>query len=174
MIGTGTWLEALRIDPIDYLSSSENEALRFFTRRDLLGRSGGGIPSTNALWNMAGVLRLVVIRQQDGSWRYPNLVVCRERPFENYSCHETYRSFGFLVRNYGLCKDRQAVSKAADYLFSLETEEGDPRGIYGDQYPPSATSTTRHHWSLTAAPRQAETLPRAIRKPKEPMRSIEL
>jgi hypothetical protein len=41
------------------------------------------------------------------------------------------------VEKYGFNKNHEALRKAADFLFSFQTSEGDFRGIYGNQYSPN-------------------------------------
>lgn len=45
-----------------------------------------------------------------------------------------------LVEKYLLNKEHPAVQKAAEFLFSCQTDEGDFRGIYLDQYNPNYTA----------------------------------
>ena len=71
----------------------------------------------------------------DGSWRYPNLNASRSS-VQNYSLLETFRNLGILVEKYGLNKDHSSIKRAAEYLFSCQTDEGDFRGILGNQHMP--------------------------------------
>ena len=41
---------------------------------------------------------------------------------------------------YALDKEHPLVRSAADFLFSLQTDEGDFRGIYGNEYSPNYTA----------------------------------
>lgn len=59
---------------------------------------------------------------------------------ENYAQLETYRILGQLVENYGFSKKHPAIGKAAEFLFRFQTDEGDFRGIYGNQYTPIYTA----------------------------------
>ncbi|MCJ7817951.1 MAG: hypothetical protein MUP60_03795, partial [Candidatus Thorarchaeota archaeon] len=78
-------------------------------------------------------------QQEDGSWKYPKT---KEDPREisGYSQLETFRQLGILVEKYLLNKDHLSVRKAAEFLFSCQTDEGDFRGIYLDQYSPNYTA----------------------------------
>lgn len=49
---------------------------------------------------------------------------------------ETYRYTNILVNLYGLNREHPCIEKAVKYLFSCQTEEGDIRGIIGEQYAP--------------------------------------
>jgi len=56
------------------------------------------------------------------------------RSQENYDQLETFRQLGTLVDKFGYTRDHQAVERAAGFLFSFQTEQGDFQGIYGNQY----------------------------------------
>jgi hypothetical protein len=58
------------------------------------------------------------------------------RSQQNYNQLETYRILGVLVEEYGFTREHLAIQKAADFLFSFQTAEGDFRGIFGNQYTP--------------------------------------
>ena len=91
------------------------------------------------LWELPPVLKILKKQQDDGSWKYPKK---KEDPREisGYTQLETFRQLGILVEKYLLNKDHPAVQKAADFLFACQTEVGDFRGIYLDQYSPNYTA----------------------------------
>ena len=122
----------LRVDPLPTLLASGNQAIRYFARRDLLLENPGPVDTLWALPAAQGILRK---QQEDGSWRYPgrNRQIYTET---NYDLLETFRQLGILLDKYGLDLRHPAVEKAAGYLFSCQTEEGDIRGILGTQYMP--------------------------------------
>lgn len=126
----------LKHDPIPPLLQAGNAALTYFVRRDLLRDEPGPLES---LWQLPEPLRLVRKQQEDGSWKYPggNASV---RSQEDYNQIETYRNLGILVEMYGLTKQHPAISAAAGFLFSRQTDDGDFRGIYGNQYSPNYTA----------------------------------
>ncbi len=62
------WRAALRFDPLPRLLSSGDEALVYFTRRDLLGEDPGAVEQ---LWELPGMRRLLKKQQADGSWTRP-------------------------------------------------------------------------------------------------------
>jgi prenyltransferase beta subunit len=71
----------------------------------------------------------------DGSWNYPG------KPFNpsansNYNLLETYRSLRFLVEKYGFDARHPVIIKAAEFIFSCQTNTGDIRGILVSQYMP--------------------------------------
>ena len=128
------WLKALKYNPLNYLGASESKAIELFVKRDLCNEVS---KDARDLWTLPEVIKIVSKQQDDGSWKYPNARAQQERPFENYSYLETYRNFGVLVEKYGMDFEHHSTAMAVDYLFSLQTDEGDFRGIYGKQYSPN-------------------------------------
>jgi hypothetical protein len=45
------------------------------------------------------------------------------------------------VEFYGLNKKHAAIKKAAEYLFLFQTNEGEFRGMYGNQYSPNYSAS---------------------------------
>jgi len=130
------WCKKLKIDPIPTLLSTENIALLYFVKRDLLEENVGSIEE---LWELPEVQSNLNKQQVNGSWYYPGgKKDLRTR--ENYDQIETYRQLGFLIEKYGFNKQHQAIRNATDFLFSFQTVEGDFRGIYGNQYSPNYTA----------------------------------
>jgi hypothetical protein len=127
------WIQRLKFDPIPVLIKSENTALAYFAQRDL---SENFVESVETLWNLPSVLKMISKQQIDGSWKYHN-GESYVRSQQNYNQLETYRILGQLVELYGLTSEHSTIKKAADFLFSFQTEEGDFRGIYGTQYTPN-------------------------------------
>ena len=128
----GNWINALSIDPLPALLSWQDPALTYFVQRDLLEEAVGPV---EALWDLPEANRLVGKQQADGSWRYPG----QSNPpasNANYELLETYRSLRLLVEMYGFRREHPALAKAAEYVFSCQREEGDIRGILGNQYMP--------------------------------------
>jgi hypothetical protein len=121
----------LRYDPVPWLISPDDPAITALVHRDLLGRK----VDITKLWELRESLRLINKQQPDGSWRYP----VRKPPPANYDLYETLNTLGVLVEKYGFDRRHPAVRKAAAYVFSCQTAEGDYRGIYGNQ--PSHTYT---------------------------------
>jgi len=131
------WRRQLRFDPLPPLLFSENEAIRYFTRRDLLDEK---VESVESLWHLREVYRILGRQLCDGSWKYPGGGKKHLRSMEDYNQIETFRVLGQLVEKYALDRRNPAIGRAADYLFSHQTEEGDFRGIYGNQYTPNYTA----------------------------------
>ena len=126
------WLSQLSSDPLPALLSSDDRALQYFARRDLLAEQPGPVET---LWELGPTCKIVIRQQPDGSWRYPG----RNRqhyPEINYDLLETFRQVGILVKKYGLDSRHPAIEQAASYLLSCQTDEGDIRGILGTQYMP--------------------------------------
>jgi Squalene-hopene cyclase C-terminal domain len=121
---------AVRIDPRAALASSGDPAIAFFARRDLLGEPPG---SVNDLWELPEPLRIVRRQTTRGSWSYPAGTAALRSP-ENYDQIETFRQLGILIEQYGFTREHEAVARAAEFLLSFQTPEGDIRGIYGNQY----------------------------------------
>jgi hypothetical protein len=131
------WRKELHVDPIPVLLSSNNIAIGFFTRRDLLDENAG---SVETLSELPQVRRILNRQQEDGCWKYPGGGKEHLRSKEDYSQLETYRILGQLVEKYGLNDQHPGIKRAAEYLFSCQTREGDFRGIYGNQYSPNYTA----------------------------------
>jgi len=112
------------------LVSSSNPAIAFFARRDLLGQRPG--PASD-LWELREPLRIVRRQSANGSWRYPGGDRSLRSP-ENYDQIETFRQLAILVEEYGFTREHPATRRAAEFLLSFQTSEGDIRGIYGNQY----------------------------------------
>jgi len=127
------WRRSLIFDPLPPLITAENEAIRYYARRDLLGEA---VPSISVSLELNEVRRLLRNR------RITLLAVPRRSPYlpalaDSYDQLETYRIVGELVEKFGMTRDHSAMRQAAEYLFSHQTNEGDFRGIYGTQYSPN-------------------------------------
>ena len=130
----GNWRKELRVDPIPSLISAKNRTIEYFTRRDILDEE---VESIETLWELPEVKKILHKQQEDGSWKYPGGVKEHLRSQEDYNQLETFRILGELVEKYGLNNKHPKIRKAADFLFHRQTEEGDFRGIYGNQYSPN-------------------------------------
>jgi len=128
--------EKLKHDPLIPLISSKNEPILYFTKRDLLEEE---VKPIETLWILPSAIKIIKKQQEEGYWRYPAWKTKLDEP-ENYNLLETYRQLGFLVEKYGFTKEYYAIKKAAEYIFSCQTDEGDLRGFYGTQYSPNYTA----------------------------------
>lgn len=127
------WLEQLRYDPLLPLIFTDNKAVACFAKRDLFDDRENSVAS---LWTLPAVQKLLKRQQADGSWRYhggkPEV-----RSQQQYNQLETYRVVGELVEKYGFTRAHPALEKAAEFLLGFQTDEGDFRGMYGNQYTPN-------------------------------------
>ncbi|MBN1477748.1 hypothetical protein JXA47_13430 [Candidatus Sumerlaeota bacterium] len=128
----GDWARSLRVDPLPALLASGDEALRHFVRRDLLGVRG---ESTERLWDLPEPRSTLRKQRDDGSWRHRGTTK-HSYPTINSDLPETLKCISLLVERYGFTSRHPAIPRAAEYLFSCQTEEGDFRGILGTQYTP--------------------------------------
>jgi len=129
------WRSHLKVDPIPNLTGLGIPAIQYFVERDLLDETPG---DGSDLWNLPEAASLVRRQQMDGRWKYPGNTA-REKNQEDYEQIETYRNLGILVEKYCFTRSHPAIQRAASFLFSCQSEEGDFRGIYGQQYSPNYT-----------------------------------
>lgn len=124
------WTKKLFYNPINTLMAINNPYIQYFTRKDLLDED---VFEVEGLWDLKISKGIIRKQQEDGSWKYPGGQV-NIRSQENYDQLETFRQLGELVEKYGFNRSHPAIVKAAEYLFNFQTDEGDFRGIYGNQY----------------------------------------
>lgn len=129
------WLHQLSVDPQPLLQASSNEAILCFMRRDLLGEE---VCPVEGLWEVPQVVKILRKQQEDGSWKYPGGKK-EIRSQRNYDQLQTYKVLMDLVEKYGFTRDHPAMAKAASFLFTFQTEEGDFRDLYREQYSPNYT-----------------------------------
>lgn len=120
----------LRVDPTPLLESSGNVAVAFFAKRD---SHVSATDRVDVLWELPEARRVVGRQSQNGSWRYAG-GKHSIRSQENYDQLETFRQLGILVEKFGFTRQHPSIERAATYLLSFQTHEGDLRGIYGNQY----------------------------------------
>ena len=58
----------------------------------------------------------------------------QKHPAVNYSLVETWRQLRFLVEKFSLTRQHPQVEKAAEFVFSCQSPQGDLRGILANQY----------------------------------------
>lgn len=88
------------------------------------------------LWGSRDAERIISRQKVDGRWEYPgggNGI----RKQEDYDQMESFRQLGLLVEKFGFTRRHPCVERACQFLFSHQTQEGDFRGIYGQQYSPN-------------------------------------
>ena len=130
------WQHFLKYNPLLQFEGVDNQALQFQVSRDLHEIES---ISPKALWELPPVIRILKKQQLDGSWKYPKKKT-DPREISGHNQLETFRQLGQLVEKYLLNKEHPSVWRAAEFLFSCQTEEGDFRGIYLDQYSPNYTA----------------------------------
>jgi hypothetical protein len=123
---TRRWIEKFKYNPIEPLLSSKNPAIIYFTKRDLSDEKVGPI---NDLWELPEVKKILKKQKENGSFN----------PVSKHPLLETWRQLRFLIDQYGLNKQHEAIIKASKFIFSWQSEEGDIRGILGNQYAPYYT-----------------------------------
>jgi hypothetical protein len=128
MAALNTWRQALKVDPLPALLTSGDEALVYFTRRDLLGEDPGALEQ---LWELPGIRNLLRKQLPDGSWTRPG---GEKHPAVNVRLIETWRNLRTLVQVYGCTRQHPGTAAACEYIFSCQSEEGDLRGIMANQY----------------------------------------
>jgi squalene cyclase len=130
------WQSRLSVDPLPLVLASGNEAISYFTRRDLLDEEVGPVQS---LWELPQPTKVLRKQRDDGSWKYPGGKK-DIRSQRNYDQLQTYKVLMDLVEKFGFTREHPAIQAAAEFLFGFQTEEGDLRGIYREQYSPNYTA----------------------------------
>lgn len=129
-----TWESHLCFDALSPLINSGNKAIALFACRDLKGRS----LQVQDLWQEKEVQSIIKKQLPDGSWKYPNPP--GNGAEGNFNQYQTFKNLGILIEKYGFDKTHPAIQNTAEYLFSVQTDAGDFRGIYDKQYTPNYTA----------------------------------
>ena len=126
------WTSWFRYDPIRPLLESGCPVISYLTKRDILGEY---VQDISGIWQLAEVQEIVKKQQPQGCWKSksPNI---NKHPAQNYNLFETFKNINILVNMYDITGEHPCMQKAVKYLFSCQTEEGDIRGIIGEQYAP--------------------------------------
>lgn len=127
------WRNQFKLDPLPPLLSSGDAALLYFVRRDLLGEDAGPL---QRLWQLPEALKILEKQLPDGSWPRAG---GEKHPAIHYPLIETWRQFRVLVEQYGFTQEHPQARRAAEFLFSCQTEAGDIRGFLANQYAPYYT-----------------------------------
>ncbi|MAT41399.1 MAG: hypothetical protein CL609_03585 [Anaerolineaceae bacterium] len=122
------WQKQLKYDPLPKLLSSEDAAVQYLTKRDLLEKQVG---SVHSLWDLPAAQKILKKQKSDGSWPRSGE---QKHTAINYSLIETWRFFRFLVEKYEFTREHPQAEKAAEYLLSCQTDAGDIRGFLANQY----------------------------------------
>jgi len=125
-----TWQKLLQTDPIPALLAAENPAIPYFTRHVLLGEK---VEPIHHVWEMPEPQKIIKKQHEEGYWEKSG----EEKqvyPPCHYKLVETFKNFRTLVEQYAFTKHHPTIPKAAEFLFSCQTPEGDIRGFIGNQY----------------------------------------
>ncbi len=122
------WRRQMNFDPIPPLMASGNLALQYYVRRDLLGEQSG---PASSLWQLPEAEKILKKQLPDGAWPRAD---GSDHPAVNYRLIETWRQFRFLVQQYEFTREHPQIQKAAEFLFSCQTRDGDFRGFLANQY----------------------------------------
>ena len=136
-----SWLDRLEHDPIKGILSSNSAAISYFVRRDLLGEE---VEPIERVWDVPAVGRLLKGQSPDGSWSHKGKRTVTY-PLHQYELMETFKRFRLLVERYEMTREHPAAERAAEFLFSCQTSDGDIRGMIGNQYAPYYTGAIMAH-----------------------------
>lgn len=128
----GNWLTQLNTDPRPSLLNAGDKALTYFVQHELQDNK---LLGNEQLWELPEPGKLVRKQQPDGRWKYASKSIDPQTS-QNYDLLETYRNLAILVEMYAFDRGHPAIELAAEYLFSCQREEGDIRGILGNQHMP--------------------------------------
>ena len=119
------WFAQLKFDPIPVLLSSDDKAIEYFTKRDLLDET---VESITCIWQLPEVQKILRKQQPDGSWKHTGKETVTY-PKYHYALAETWKSFRVLVEQYQVTKEHDGARTAAEFMFSCQTSQGDIRGM---------------------------------------------
>ena len=122
------WQMQLKYAPIQPLLNSDHAAIRYFVKRDLLKEP---VESKTVLWQLPEAKKILNKQLSDGSWSRPG-----EKKYAaiNYNLIETWRQLRYLIGQYDFTCEHPQIQKAAEFVFSCQTEAGDIRGFLANQY----------------------------------------
>jgi hypothetical protein len=119
-----------RLKAAEALLATGNEAVAYFTRRDLFGEDTGNI---EVVWTQAEPRRILQKQSPDGYWK--GLPEKTEVYPENHAeLVATFKEFRILVERYQFRRENAKIARAGEYLFSFQTPAGDIRGFISNQY----------------------------------------
>ena len=125
-----TWRQKLNHDPIPSLLALNNPSIKYFARRDLLEEQ---VDSIQTIWQLPVIQKILKKQQPNGSWKSLNKNQTKY-PLVNYNLIETWKQFRYLIEQYEMNRADPSIERAAEYIFSCQTEDGDIRGILANQY----------------------------------------
>jgi len=124
------WSAPLKFNPAPMLLSCGNKAIEYFTRRDLLSEN---VEPITCIWQLPEVQKIFRKQQPDGSWKHTGKETVTY-PKHHYALAETWKAYFVLVERYQVTKEHESARRAAEFLFSCQTSEGDIRGMLANQY----------------------------------------
>jgi hypothetical protein len=130
------WTQILKYNPIEALKKIDDSLLQFHVEKYLLERDIG--PPIQ-LWEHRKAQKILKNQLESGAWPDKRKKAHKNIP-TNYQLLETYRYLGQLIEFFKFDKTHPAMEKAAEFVFKSQTDEGDFRGIYGNQYSPNYSS----------------------------------
>jgi hypothetical protein len=130
MKSENAWRKQLKIDAVPVLLASQNRAVIYFTKRDLLDESS---PPVSFVWELPEPQKLLKQARADGLREKQAAGKSVYPPFHD-KLVDVFKTFRVLVEQYAFTKEHPVIPILADFLFSCQTGEGDIRGFIGNQY----------------------------------------
>jgi hypothetical protein len=122
------WQNQLRFDPLPPLLESGDEALIYFVQHDLLDEKAGDVRN---LWELPASQKMLRKQNADGSWPRAGK---QKHAAINYPLIGTWKQLRYLVEQYGFTRQHPQLARAAEFVFSCQTGDGDIRGMLANQY----------------------------------------
>jgi hypothetical protein len=118
---------------IEFLLARGNLPILFWLKKDILE-----VPIDREYKNLqkfAARIRILNSQKSNGAWSKKK-IDSHPRWEKTYYIVDTLRNV-FLLYNYGCEKSDEGVQKAIKFIFTTQTEEGDFRGAYLNEYAPT-------------------------------------
>ncbi|MBD3214602.1 MAG: hypothetical protein GF311_18470 [Candidatus Lokiarchaeota archaeon] len=130
------WINQFEYDPLEPLLEIDDDLIQYHLEKYLLDKTS---TSPHFMWKSHRANEILRYQQENGSW--PDKRKKQHRDINtDYELLETYRYVAQLIYFFDMDKTFTHMRKAAEFLFTTQTEEGDFRGIYGNQYAPNYSS----------------------------------
>lgn len=128
------WVQPLKYDPYkSELASTRDTAVKYSFEKDI---ADNPTLELKDVWGSKQVQSILNKQRDDGSWGYQSK---KSKTFTkvDYNLYETIIVLASLIEIYRFNKSHPAVERAAEYLFSNQSSQGDIRRIYANQYSPN-------------------------------------
>lgn len=128
------WTQQLKHDPSKSEVASTNDlAIRYAFEKDVIGSTS---IKKEDVWNLKELKSILRKQNGSGSWSYKSN---KSDTFSkmDYDLYETVIVLARLIEMYGIDISNFAVQRAAEYLLSHQSSQGDIRLIYANQYSPN-------------------------------------